>query len=268
MTIADHATVTAAAADVALKAAIAAGVRIVEIDNAGETVRAAALLQEIWRAAEPPVPASVLRAIQDSGGYVFGGYDLDGRLLGTSAAFLAAGASLHSHITGVLADGRRRGLGIALKRHQRAWALDRELGRISWTSDPLVTRNVIFNSHALGAAPHAYRVEHYGPMPDGLNAHDHSDRLEWHWDLTSERTLDAARGRIPLLSQDHLPPGACTISLPKDIETLRLADPDAGLRWRLAVRGELRDAMDSGLALAGVTMAGALVMCPAREPAR
>lgn len=253
-----------AAADLAARSATDAGVRIMEIDTAQETLRAAALLQEIWRASQPPVPANLLRAVQDSGGYVYAAYDGTGQLVAASLAFLAANASLHSHITGVVAGGRRRGLGLALKRHQRAWALRHGLATISWTSDPLVLRNVTFNSHALGAEVVGYRVDHYGPMTDGLNAHDRSDRIVWRWDLTSTRTVEAAAGRIRLLD-GPLPIGARTIALPADIEALRASDPSAGLEWRLAVRASLADALDHGYSMGGVTTDGALVVTPPGE---
>ena len=65
------------------------------------------------------------------------------RMVGASAGFFSAppDPALHSHITGVAPGGQHRGIGFALKLHQRAWALARAVPVIVWTFDPLVARN-------------------------------------------------------------------------------------------------------------------------------
>ena len=52
------------------------------------------------------------------------------------------------------------------------------------------------------------------------------------------------------------------VSLPDDVVSLRRADPDLGLQWRLAVRSALTSAFDVGLRVSAVTSAGAYVLTP------
>ena len=234
-----------------------AGVTVLELGTSAETERAAELLRSVWRSSEAPVPANLLRTVQCTGGYVFGAYDDSGQLLGVSLGLLASGPSLHSHITGVAPSGQRRGLGLALKQHQRAWALEHGLTQISWTCDPLVRRNVVFNLHALGAEVEHYFVDHYGAMKDGVNGADETDRLEFVWRLDSTLAVTAQNGRLPLAPES---PGHRTIALPADIEALRAADPAKARGWRRAVRDALVPALDDGLIVRGVTASGSLLL--------
>lgn len=243
-----------AAAATAERACARAGVTVLELRTAAETERAAELLREVWRGPELPVPANILRTVQHTGGYVFGGYDDSGTLLAASMGLLASNRTLHSHITGVVPLGQRRGLGFALKQHQRWWALAHDLPVITWTCDPLVRRNVAFNLHALGAEVHAYLPDHYGNMTDGVNKGDESDRFELRWDLASPRATGAAEQRMPWVS------GSRTVPLPEDIETLRLKDPAAARAWRRRVRDALVPALAEGAVVAGLDVEGAVVL--------
>jgi len=247
-------TLLDAAAATAERACARAGVTVLELRTPAETERAAELLREVWRGPEMPVPANLLRTVQHTGGYVFGGYDERGRLLAASMALLAADTTLHSHITGVLPSGQRRGLGFALKQHQRSWALSRGIGVVTWTCDPLVRRNVAFNLHALGAEVHAYLPDHYGAMTDGVNAGDESDRFELRWDLLGARATAAAENRLPWVS------GPRTVPLPDDVEALRRQDPAAAHGWRLRVREALVPALADGAVVLGLDPQGALVL--------
>jgi predicted GNAT superfamily acetyltransferase len=243
-----------AARTTAERACARAGVTVLELQKPAETERAAELLRAVWRGPELPVPANILRTVQHTGGYVFGAYDDSGALLAASMGLLASNRTLHSHITGVVPNGQRRGLGIALKQHQRWWALANDLPVITWTCDPLVRRNVAFNLHALGAEVHAYLPDHYGNMTDGVNKGDESDRLELSWDLTSPRATAAAERRLPWVT------GPRRVPLPEDIESLRAKDPAAARGWRLSVREALLPALASGAVITGLDSEGALVL--------
>lgn len=253
-----------------------AGVSVLELRTPAETDRAAELLRQVWRGAEAPVPANLLRTVQHIGGYVYGAYDESGALVAASMGLLAR-EGLHSHITGVVPAGQRRGLGFALKQHQRVWALERGMSTISWTCDPLVRRNVAFNLHALGATVHDYLPDHYGDMTDGVNKGDESDRFELHWDLLSEVAVAAGSDRLPWVVAGELPSAVATdnhgrpavfpvtgrsrlIQLPADIECLRRTDPSAALAWRRAVRDAVRLALSEGAVVGGLTAEGALVL--------
>ncbi|MGJ6969654.1 GNAT family N-acetyltransferase, partial [Streptosporangium sp. G11] len=101
------------------------GVRVVELVEIGEFEDVQRLFDGIWHPdpANPPITVEMMRALSHAGNYVAGAYE-GGTLVGASVGFLGApaGQVLHSHVTGALAG---RGIGFALKLHQRAWALER-----------------------------------------------------------------------------------------------------------------------------------------------
>lgn len=222
------------------------------------------LYADIW-GTEPstaPISAEVMRALAHAGNYVGGAYE-NGRLRGATVAFFGepAGTALHSHITGAAMG---RGIGLALKLHQRQWALDRGLKRITWTYDPLIRRNAHFNLTKLGARPEEYLESFYGAMDDAINGGDESDRVLTSWDLSAPRP-DAAQDGIPLPAgaahavRDHegLPRLGPTdaefvlIDLPDDIEALRRTDAAAARAWRIAVRETLGGLLAEGARVLG-----------------
>lgn len=92
-----------------------------------------------------------------------------------------------SHMLGVHPDYRGQRLGFSLKRAQ--WQMVRHQGidRITWTFDPLLSRNAHLNISLLGSVCGTYVRELYGEMRDGLNIGLPSDRFEVDWWVNSER---------------------------------------------------------------------------------
>jgi len=223
---------------------------------------AADLFAEIWRPGpgEHPANADVMRALSKAGNYVAGAYEGE-QLVGAAVAFFGPPAArlLHSHVAGV--SSRARGLGLALKLHQRDWALQRGVTTIEWTYDPLIGRNAYFNLVKLGALPVEYLPNFYGEMNDGINAGDESDRLLVHWDLTGPAGgSEPATAGVPVAldrSADGRPvPGSSAggtvlVAVPSDIEKLRAADPALAREWRRAVRSALVGARITGFARKG-----------------
>ena len=105
--------------------------------------------------------------------------------------------SLHSHAAGVTAAGTGRGIGFALKQDQRAWALERGIGTVTWTYDPLVRRNAFFNLTRLGARPVEYVVDFYGEMTDAINTGQGSDRFMVALGPGQRRRRPAGRPQAP-----------------------------------------------------------------------
>ena len=223
-----------------------------------------AVLDSIWHAdnGAPEVEPRLMVAFAESGGYV-AGVRVDGDLVGAAVGFPRHPTGLHSHIAGVLPTHAGRGVGRALKLHQRAWCLDRDISLITWTFDPLVARNAHLNLARLGVlAPH-YLVDHYGPMHDALNSDDPSDRLLVSWHLVAPRpgepppgpahTLLDDRSGEPFLALEPVPPGTdrVLVAVPADIEGLRRSDPPLARRWRLAVREALHGRMQAGWQIEG-----------------
>ncbi|MEU7991597.1 GNAT family N-acetyltransferase, partial [Streptosporangium canum] len=100
------------------------GVELRELHSIEELEEVFRLFDDIWHPdpGSAPITVELMRALSHAGNYVAGAYE-DGRLVGASVGFLAApaGRVLHSHVTGAAVG---RGIGFALKLHQRAWALE------------------------------------------------------------------------------------------------------------------------------------------------
>ena len=189
-------TVVADARRAAEHAAEVAGVVLHEVVEGDQATAIGPLFDRIWGmpAVTPVLPEEVLRVCVLTGQYLAQARDArSGELLAASVGLLAApsGTTLHSLITGALPHAQGRSVGFALKLHQRAWALQRDLTRITWTYDPLLRRNAWFNLTKLAARAVRYVPEFYGSMPDAVNAGDLSDRLYLHWQLTSAEVVAA-----------------------------------------------------------------------------
>jgi len=237
-----------------------------ELHEVGEYLQVVRLFGDIWGPGAQPVTIEMMRALAHSGNYVAGAFDGE-HLVGASVAFLGtpAGEVLHSHITGARAG---RGIGLALKRHQREWALRRGITRITWTFDPLVRRNAHFNLAKLGARPEEYLTAFYGPMEDAINAGDETDRMLAVWRLDAPHVVAAARDEacpvavppdavVGLESNQGRPvPGrtdadTVLVAVPPDIEAMRRRDPGAAKAWRYALRDTLGGLLATGAKVTG-----------------
>ncbi|MEV5705654.1 GNAT family N-acetyltransferase [Actinoallomurus sp. NPDC052274] len=243
-----------------------------ELTTSKELFTASALLAEVWRPTDP-MPYEMLQVTRHIGGYVAGAFD-GNTMVGACAAFPTADGGLHSHITGVAVPGR--GVGYAIKVHQRGWALSRGITRIGWTYDPLTRRNAYFNLVKLAARATEYLEDFYGDMPDELNMGDPSDRLLLTWPIESPEVAAALAG-VPATRPE---PGADTpivlradaadrpeareaagaatlaVGTPADVTALRAGDPDAAREWRRAQRAALGGALAEGYRVTGFTRAG------------
>jgi predicted GNAT superfamily acetyltransferase len=192
--------VLADAGEAAARAAEGAGVVIKELESLAELEAMTALFDEIWEpdSGGSSVRLDLLRALTKAGNYASGAYDAaSGALLGACVGFFGppSRAELHSHIAGVVPAGLGRSVGFALKVHQRAWCLRRDVRVIAWTYDPLIRRNAYFNLVKLGARPVEYLRNFYGVMDDVINGGTETDRMLVHWDLSSAAAADASAGR-------------------------------------------------------------------------
>jgi predicted GNAT superfamily acetyltransferase len=239
-------------------------VEIRRLDTARDAAAAAALFAEVWQ--HEQMTPNLLRALDHAGGYVYGAFE-GGDLVAAAAAFLGredGALRLHSHILGVRAGARGGGLGEALKRHQRDWAREQGIPVVAWTFDPLVRRNAYFNVAKLGAPPARYLVDFYGPMADGINRGDETDRLLVEWPTSGDPPPPPAEPPVPVLRDDGGAPVAAdaggarwvSVAVPDDVERLRPSDPALARRWRHAVRDVLGGALDGGARVVGFGAAG------------
>lgn len=243
------------------------------LDSQAELEEACRLLGDIWGepAGSEPVSSHLLRALLLSGNYVHGAFAPDQEMVAATVAWAAVGSEsdLHSHITGVAPTHHKRGIGLALKLHQREWALERGFASVSWTFDPLVARNATFNLARLGARVDSYMENIYGTMADALNNGDESDRFLVCWELADDPPT--ATTFLPREEASELlavgPAGEpvtspasgarlVTVSVPPDIERLRAEDPGLARAWRTAVRTALAGQLADGGRVVGLSGPG------------
>ena len=99
----------------------------------------------------------------------------------------AAGRHLkhHSHMAGVIPAYQGKGIGEQIKLKQRDHVLQQGIDLMTWTFDPLETRNGRLNLHKLGAVCNTYKRNVYGMMNDAINAGILTDRFQVDWWLDS-----------------------------------------------------------------------------------
>jgi len=110
-----------------------------------------------------------------------------------------------SHMMGLHPDHRDSGAGFALKRAQWQMVRHQSLDHITWTYDPLLSRNAYLNIAKLGAVCTTYRRSEYGEMRDRLNTGLPSDRFQVDWWINTRRVesrLD--KSSRPSLNLDHV----------------------------------------------------------------
>ncbi len=281
----------------AARAAAAAGVAVRELASLDELDAMVGVFDQIWDpdGDNSSVRLDLLRAMTKAGNYASGAYDeASGALVGACMGFFGppSRAELHSHIAGVVPAGLGRSVGFALKVHQRAWCLRRDVRLIAWTYDPLIRRNAYFNLVKLGAKPVEYLRNFYGVMDDAINGGTETDRMLVHWDLRSDVARDASAGRprpasfdaersrgaVVALSAgpDGLPvpglplsggPGSrrLLVGVPPDIEAMRLSDPAGAAAWRTALRDALSPLVAGGARVTGFDRTGWYVVSTGRE---
>jgi predicted GNAT superfamily acetyltransferase len=258
------------------------GVTLELVHSEHDARAAVGVLAEVWPRAggKEPLPPELAWVFAHSGNYVAIARQGD-QPVGAAIGFRGEdehGALLHSHITGVLPDRQSLGVGYALKQHQRDWARSHGIDRITWTFDPLVTRNAYFNVVKLGARLTTYYVDFYGPMDDEINNGDETDRCLVTWRVNSPAADAASTGVFAAADVagirasggvEVLVPGATgapvvttssadlrLLHLPTDIVDVRHQDPTLARAWRLGLREVLVPAFADGLEVVGVDRSG------------
>lgn len=248
------------------------------------------LQRQVWPGSDVDiVPAHVLLASAHNGGVAIGAYsgegeDADREVDSHMVGFVFGFPGLyftpdgprpkhHSHMLGVHPEYRDRSLGFHLKRAQ--WQIVRHQGLdlITWTFDPLMSRNAYLNIAKLGAVCHNYLRDVYGTMRDEINAGLPSDRFQVDWWVNSQRVnrrlsrqarreLDLAHyfaagikvinptsldeqglphpglgtSLHPSTEKNEVPRSIVLVEIPADFPRLKILNPELGLEWRLYTR--------------------------------
>lgn len=245
------------------------------------------LQRDVWRLEEPEiVPDHVLLTAQKNGGLVLGAFEESPgsgrRMVGFVFGFVGLtpeGEVKHcSHMLGVVSTHRDRGIGYRLKLAQRDYVLSQGIDLITWTFDPLQSRNAYLNFHKLGGTCRIYLRDLYGDMRDELNVGLPSDRFQVAWHIASAHVTEKLRRDdvstfrtigplVPsLLSRtmtilNCFPPGECPrppqsvlpvqgerllIQIPARFQRIRSADIALARAWREHTRTLFEAAFAAG----------------------
>lgn len=208
-----------------------------------------ALQREIWGEQDLEVePATLFVVAHHTGGQVLGAF-ADGTLIGYTLALpgIRDGRPyLHSHMTGVHAHYRDRGVGRLLKLFQRDQALGRGIRIIEWTFDPLELRNAHFNLNRLGAVSRRYLPNLYGITTSPLHRGLATDRLVAEWYLDSPRVEAAIAGKLPELL------AGATVEIPSFVSDWKPSDLERVQAAQTAVSGQFTENFARAYAAVGV----------------
>jgi len=248
-----------------------------------EEYRAVERLQrEVWGLQEVEVvPDHLLVTVQKDGGLVLGAFEAGAeegseRLVGFVFGFVGLspdGRVKHcSHMAGVAPACRDHNVGYRLKLAQRREVLAQGIDLITWTFDPLESRNARLNFHKLGVVCRTYLRDLYGSMRDALNVGLPSDRFQVEWHIASAHVADRLRSDragpslsalldegVPLLNrplpgdpprppQTALPPEGkrVLIQIPAHFQAIKSADMGLALAWREHTRALFETAFAEG----------------------
>jgi predicted GNAT superfamily acetyltransferase len=242
--------------------------------------------REVWGLSDlDSTPLTLAIATREAGNIWLGAFD-GAKLVGFAFGFLGVEHGrliIHSHMLAVREPYRSSRLGYQLKlaQRERALALRIDDGRngdnrpdgirpaeMTWTFDPLQSRNAHLNFARLGVLSESYKVDFYGPETSSVLHRNGTDRLWVTWPLASRRVqerlqgkdrrvevLDALSTLTPLIhfNGDGKPvrtdPSAAlsrqriAIEIPGDIGDVERKDPSLAKEWRLQTRWAFTEAL-------------------------
>ncbi|MCM3870418.1 MAG: GNAT family N-acetyltransferase [Pyrinomonadaceae bacterium] len=248
----------------------AAVIELRDIKETSELRAVEDLQQEVWGCSDREIlPGLALRPLLEIGAVLLGafsGTEMVGFVLGLPG--LESGrAILHSDMLAVKAEYRSHGVGYKLKLRQREQALAKGIDRITWTFDPLQSRNAYLNFAKLGVTADRYKINYYGETSSFLHSTG-TDRLWVTWELKTDRVrqrlehgpnqrelLRVAEAPTMVQVGEHNAPvlsgysgaDSSVIEIPIGIDSLVETDPRLALRWREATRTAFTSAIDAGL---------------------
>ncbi len=233
-----------------------------------------AVEKEVWGLSETDVmPLTLIIATKEAGSLWLGAFD-GPTLIGFAFGFHGVEGGrlmIHSHMLAVLPAYREANIGYRLKLQQRERALAMGIQVMTWTFDPLQSKNAHLNFAKLGVISNRYKPDFYGPETSSVLHRNSTDRLWVQWHMSSRRVqarLGAKRQAprsIPMpdtipalvrmgdagqpnLAKSTLAPdaGRVTIEIPPDINLLQERDQELAAQWREATRWAFTEALKQG----------------------
>jgi predicted GNAT superfamily acetyltransferase len=258
--------------------ATAKSVIIRDLESFADLEQVQAVEREAWELADLDVtPMTMLVATREAGSIWVGAFD-GPKLIGFAFGFLGLERGhliLHSHMLAVLRAYRDLDLGYKLKLAQRERALALRIQEMTWTFDPLQSRNAHLNFGKLGVVSDIYKIDFYGPETSSTLNRNSTDRLWVRWPLASRRVRDRLQGKdyrseaLDALSRLHplvqfngdgkplrtdlsaaLARQRIAIEIPSDIGAVEQKDPGLAREWRLASRWAFTEALQAGFFVA------------------
>ena len=259
------------------------GIQFRPLTNLADMEEVVALQRQIWNDPTTVIYQHMLISLVRSGGLLMGAYK-DKQLIGFVLSYLGiespeadrpamANLKMVSQRMAVLPDYRGGGVGYTLKLAQRDYAVKQGVRLITWTFDPLNSRNAHLNIRKLGVTIQHYERNYFGTKPSPLVSLDQSDRLVADWRVTNarvEQRLHGRRGQLRLdqylsadtvkivnpttVGPDNLPrPGApqpttgllALTEIPANFDEILRADDGLAHEWRTHSREVLTQAFRS-----------------------
>jgi predicted GNAT superfamily acetyltransferase len=254
------------------------GIVIRDVQTFDEIQQVEKLEREVWVLADLDVtPATMLIACKESGSILVGAFSGQ-ELAGFAFGFLGrenGRTTIHSHLLAVREAYRDQDLGYRLKVAQRERALAMGIREMTWTFDPLQSRNAHLNFAKLGVVCESYRIDFYGPQTSSVLHQNGTDRLWVRWPMASRRvelrlkgntsrseTLEILDSLSPLVRfnakgqpdrenlGEALRRQRVAIEVPSDILAIEQSDPVLAREWRSVTRWAFSESLKAGFFVA------------------
>jgi predicted GNAT superfamily acetyltransferase len=181
----------------------------------------------------------------------------EGRMVGFVFGFpgiLNGETIIHSDMLGVVSEYRSQNVGYLLKLAQREAALDLGVKKITWTFDPLQSRNAHLNFGKLGVIADRYLINYYGETSSFLHQSG-TDRLWVTWLLDREQVspqlsnpfvlIRVGQSGEPVVNTNEANESQLVIEIP--------GEANAQL-WRAPIRAAFTSALNAGYIVKGFSV--------------
>jgi predicted GNAT superfamily acetyltransferase len=243
-----------------------------------------ALQRLVWDDPSTVVYKHMLISFVRNGGSIIGALDGD-NVVGFVLSYLGmespeaerpamANLKLVSQRMAVLPEYRNTGIGYDLKLAQRQYAIKQGIRLITWTFDPLLSRNAHLNVRKLGGIVREYERDLYGTANSPLVSLGSSDRVIVEWWVTNNRVEQRISGKRGALSlsqytdanatilnptqegpKGYLQPGGRVIEpqshvalleIPDNYQSMARDEPEIAKTWRQHTRDILQELFGAG----------------------
>lgn len=249
-------------------------IAIRELNSVSDLQRALQLEKEVWDCDDSDVVPVTLAVATRAAGAIWLGAFHGAEMVGFAFALPSlenGNIGFHSHTLGVRSAYSSAGVGYQLKLAQRKKVLSLGIKKITWTFDPLRSRNAHLNFCKLGVISDSYCVDFYGPQTSSSLHSNSTDRLWVTWNLADIRVEERLRGKDiraevidalahlePLVrfngdgrpAESELAPALArqriAIEIPGDIGIIERNDIALAREWRQSTRRAFTEALKSG----------------------